>query len=305
MIWKRNRDTGRPISALDALRAIESHVRPDFRKTVVFGAVALAALIAGHEIGGVHATSLNIRLASYGCALLVAIFGVAASRTAGREVQRVSLERAGNAAATPLRIVTLLVGYLIAAIAVCDLVDLDVGHFLVGGAITGIVLGLAAQPVLGNLFAGLVLLFARPYVPGQHIRVMSGSINGPHDGIIVSAGLLYTMLQTPQGPLNIPNSALMAAAIGPAAEPKPEEPEIEVPEGVGPTGTGWVDGVEAEWTDPSAVPSPTGLKPSDPVPPGTVPAGRASGANGDGTQAARDLATAIAEGEALAKKPDH
>jgi hypothetical protein len=292
MIWNRGRNNDRPITALDALRAIEEHVRPDFRKTVVFGAIALAALVAGNDIGGVHSPSVNIRLASYGCALLVAIFGVAASQTAGREVHRVTCERAGTAAATPLRIGTLLVGYLIAAISVCDLIDLDVGHLLVGGAITGIVLGLAAQPVLGNLFAGLVLLFARPYVPGQRVRVMSGTINGPHDGVIVSAGLLYTVLQTAQGPLNIPNSTLMAAAIGPAAEPVPaaEEPG---PEDVGPTGTGWVDGVEAEWGVADA--------PADAVP----PARPASGVPGPDGQDTRDLAAAIAEGEAVARRPEH
>ncbi len=202
----------------------ELHVRPDFRRTIVFGAIALAALITGHDIGGVHAQSTNIRLAAYGCALLVAIFGIAASQTAAREVQRFTVARAGAAAAAPLRLTTLLVGYLFAAISVCDLCDVNMGHLLIGGAITGIVVGLAAQPVLGNLFAGIVLLFARPYVPGQRIRVMAGAINGPHEGVIISAGLLYTTLDTADGPLNIPNSALMAAAVGPAASHDDEAP---------------------------------------------------------------------------------
>ncbi|WP_030435718.1 mechanosensitive ion channel family protein [Actinoplanes subtropicus] len=61
-----------------------------------------------------------------------------------------------------------------------------------------------------------MLLFARPYVPGQRIRVMSGALNGPHVGVIVSAGLLYTVLDTDAGPLNIPNSSLLASAVGPA-----------------------------------------------------------------------------------------
>lgn len=72
----------------------------------------------------------------------------------------------------------------------------------------------AAQPVLGNLFAGLVLQFARPQVLGQRVRAMAGAINGPHVGVIVSAGLLYTMPETDDGPLNIPNSSLLAAACG-------------------------------------------------------------------------------------------
>jgi small-conductance mechanosensitive channel len=215
-------------AALDALRAIESHVRVDFRKTVVFGLVALVALIVGHDIGGVHASSLNVRLAAYGCALLVVVFGVSASRTAAREVQRVASARAGDSAATPMRLTVLLVGYLIAIISVCGLLGVDIRQLLVGGAVTGIVVGLAAQPVLSNLFAGLVLLFARPYVPGQHVRVLSGAINGPHEGVIVSAGLLYTVLETDDGPLNIPNNTLLASAVGPAPDlPKTRDGETE------------------------------------------------------------------------------
>ena len=209
-------------STPDAPRLFELHARPDFRKTVVFGLITLATLIAGHEVGGVHASAVRVRLIAYGCALLVAVFGVAASRTAAREVHRIALARAGEVAATPLRLAVLLGGYLIVAITVCDLVGLELRQLLVGGAITGIILGLAAQPVLGNLFAGLVLLFARPYVPGQRVRVMSGALNGPLVGVIVSAGLLYTVLETDDGALNIPNSSLLASAVGPAqAEPAP------------------------------------------------------------------------------------
>jgi small-conductance mechanosensitive channel len=263
MIWQRNGSTTRPDhapnAALEALRNIESRVRPDFRKTVVFGVIALAAVITGPEIGGVHAASMHVRIAAYGCAVLVAVFGIAASQTAGREVQRIATHRAGVVAATPLRITVLLVGYLFAAIAVCDLLDINVGHLLVGGAITGIVLGLAAQPVLGNLFAGLVLLFARPYLPGQRVRVLSGAINGPHEGVIISAGLLYTMLQTADGPLNIPNSTLLASAIGPAATPP-----IDI--------------------------SPVDSSPIDSSPADSSPA--------DMAQDSRNLATAVAEGVA-------
>ena len=223
MVWlaraRRNGDGGAAAPhtpTLDALRAIELRARPDFRRTIVFGAIALIVLVVGHDIGGVHAESLRIRLIAYGCALVTAVFGVAASRTAAREVQRIAVARAGAVAGTPLRLFVLLGGYLIAVLAVCDLLGVQLRQVLVGGAITGIVVGLAAQPVLGNLFAGLVLLFARPYVPGHQVRVMSGAINGPHTGVIISAGLLYTMLETPDGPLNIPNSALLAAAVGPA-----------------------------------------------------------------------------------------
>ncbi|MEV4135575.1 mechanosensitive ion channel family protein [Dactylosporangium sp. NPDC049742] len=205
-------------------RVIGLHVRPDFRRTLVFGAIALVALVVGHDIGGVHDPSLRVRIAAYCCAALTALSGLVATRIAAREVQRVAVARAGDVAGTPLRLFVLLGGYLITVLVVCDLLGVQLRQLLVGGAITGIVVGLAAQPVLGNLFAGLVLLFARPYVPGQQVRVMSGAINGPHVGVIVSAGLLYTMLETADGPLNIPNSALLAAAVGPAPLAEAEKP---------------------------------------------------------------------------------
>jgi len=244
---------------LTELRSIDLHLLPDFRKAIWFGLIALAALVAGDELGGIHASTASHRFASYGCAAGVAVFGVLASRAAAGEVQRIAVHRAGDTAGTPLRIMVLLAGYLIAVISFCDLMDVDLGHLLIGGAITGIVVGLAAQPILGNLFAGLVLLFARPYVSGEHIRVLSGAINGPHEGVVVSAGLLYTTLQTENGPLNIPNSTLLAAAVGAAPVPVP--------------------GARSAGSPADAA---------------------ASGAPDDPGQPAHDLATAVAEGEAVA-----
>jgi small-conductance mechanosensitive channel len=36
------------------------------------------------------------------------------------------------------------------------LLAVPVQHLLLGGALTGVVVGIAAQPALGNVFAGLV-----------------------------------------------------------------------------------------------------------------------------------------------------
>lgn len=215
------------MAANGTLSGLRLRGRPDFRKTFVFSLLALIALVVGIEVGGVGAPSVHLRLAGYGCAVLTGVFGFAASQTAAREVQRIAVARAGDVAGTPLRLVTLLVGYTIGGSAVCWLVGIDLRQLLVGGAITGIIVGLAAQPVLSNLFAGLVLLFARPYLPGQQVRVLSGSINGPLEGVVTSAGLLYTVLQTAEGPLNIPNSALLTAAVGPALKKAEEDERVD------------------------------------------------------------------------------
>ena len=122
-----------------------------------------------------------------------------------------------------MRLTTLLLGYLIVLLAMVDLLALPV-QLLAGGTVLAIILGVAAQQVLGNLFAGLVLLFARPYAPGQRIRVYSGALGGPHEGLVTSVGLLYTTVQSTDGDINIPNSGMLASAVGPieAAETEPD-----------------------------------------------------------------------------------
>jgi small-conductance mechanosensitive channel len=188
-------------------------------------------------IGGVHAANLRTRLVAYGLAVLFLVFGVAATRSAASEAARVTRARAGTAAETAVRVATLLVGYLSVLLVGLDLFAIPVGHLLVGGAVTGVILGIAAQQTLGNLFAGIVLLFARPYVPGECIQVRSGALGGIMEGTVTAVGLLYTTLETAEGVLNIPNSGLLAAAVGPIPPMRPDDAPPQPPDlGTTPSG---------------------------------------------------------------------
>jgi hypothetical protein len=85
---------------------------------------------------------------------------------------------------------------------------------LVGAGVAGVVLGIAAQQSLGNVFAGLVLLVARPFVIGDHIRIRSGALGGIFEAWVSEMSLTYTTLRTEDGILKIPNSAMLAAGVG-------------------------------------------------------------------------------------------
>ncbi len=198
-----------------ARRSVDARVRPDFRDAVVCAVLAIVAVTVAHAVGGVHAAALHNRLIAYGCAAAFVVFGVAATRRAADGVAQVSLRRAGPTAATPLRLAMLLLGYIVVGLTTLDLLAVPIGRLLVGGAVTGVILGIAAQQTLSNVFAGLVLLFARPYVPGEAIRIHSGPLGGTLDGTVTTVGLLYTTLRTAEGTLNIPNGGLLAAAVGP------------------------------------------------------------------------------------------
>jgi small-conductance mechanosensitive channel len=116
-------------------------------------------------------------------------------------------------------LITTMVGYLVALLLALGLTDYPVGHLLLGGAILGIILGIAAQQSLGNVFAGLVLLAARPFTVGNYIRVRSGALGGEFDGTVLSLSLTYVTIATPQGVLKVPNSSVMASAVGPVMRP--------------------------------------------------------------------------------------
>jgi hypothetical protein len=49
-------------------------------------------------------------------------------------------------------------------------------------------------------------------------------MGGPFEGKITYAGLMYTIIETDEGRVSLPNSGLLASAIGPVPEP-PLEPD--------------------------------------------------------------------------------
>jgi small-conductance mechanosensitive channel len=100
-------------------------------------------------------------------------------------------------------------------VGMLSMLSIPIGHLLLGGAIAGVVIGIAAQQSLGNVFAGFVLLLARPFAVGNHIRVRSGALGGEFYGTVTSVSLTYVSVLTDDGMLKVPNSSVLAAAVGP------------------------------------------------------------------------------------------
>src|SRR5579875_2589307 len=211
----RRLTSNRPLPGTDGIR-----LTADFRRAVALGVLAVAAYGTSRGFG-VHSPHQSFRIAAYCTGAAFVVLGLLTVRSAASEFVRVACEHAGTATAASLRVLVLIVGYIAVLLLALDVFDVPVGNLLLGGAITGIILGIAAQQALGNIFAGLVLLIARPYRPGQQVRVVGGSV-GAQQGAVVAVGLVYTTLLTADGPLNIPNSALLGSSIGPL--PPPADP---------------------------------------------------------------------------------
>ena len=96
-------------------------------------------------------------------------------------------------------------------------------------------LGLAAQQTLGNLFAGMVLLTARPFQVGERVRLQAGAVGGFTEGIVSSLGLLYTTLARGEDRSMIPNSVVLAAVVVPLREPKGVDVRVRLSSGTRPS----------------------------------------------------------------------
>jgi small-conductance mechanosensitive channel len=195
----------------------------DFRRALFCAILALAALIVGAGLGGAHDPHHpDRRLAAIALAGVFGLFGLLAVRSAGGQASRVTALRAGPATAAAVRMGTTVIGVVVVVVAMLDMLQVPVQRLLVGGAITGVVLGISAQQSLGNVSAGILMLIARPFTVGDDVTVLSGSLGGPLQGRITSIGLVYTTLLTDRGRLSLPNSGLLAAAVGTERDRPPD-----------------------------------------------------------------------------------
>ncbi len=183
--------------------------------------VALAALVVGSDLGKIQGTRLNPKVIEWSSAAVLLVFGVLASSRLSAALHHLVVERGAPAAGGAVRVISAVVGYLFVLFSVLAVLEVSVEKILVGAGLAGVVLGIAAQQSLGNVFAGLVLLVARPFKVGDHIRVRAGSLGGIFDAWVWEMSLNYVTLHTEDGLLKIPNSAMLAAGIGQLPQDNP------------------------------------------------------------------------------------
>jgi small-conductance mechanosensitive channel len=176
--------------------------------------IAIIAFAVSGAMGDIHG-SLNQKLIGAGGGALFVVASIVATRAAATEVYEVIGIRTGPRHAGVLRWLVTIVGYIIVLITALGLFAVPIQHLVLGGALTGVIVGIAAQQSLGNVFAGVVLLVARPFGVGDAIQVRSGSLGGVLQGTVSAMGMTYVTVITDDGPMSLPNSGVLAAAVGP------------------------------------------------------------------------------------------
>jgi small-conductance mechanosensitive channel len=219
-------------SPIASTMRVDLNSRPDLKRGIPAAILAIMALVIGVRTNGPSSRQPQsfdlfgwrftlasgwVTLIDVVCLFVFVVAGVFAARSTWRELQRVAERRAGPAAGQAVRLICTVAAAIALLVGVFAILHLDLRNLLLGSAVTGVIIGIAAQQTLNNFFAGLVLFFARPYVAGQRVKIRAGSMGGPFVGVIVGAGMMYTVIDTDEeGLISMPNAGLMAAAIGPA-----------------------------------------------------------------------------------------
>jgi len=167
------------------------------------------------------------RLISVGLALAFLVFGSVATYSLAGKVRELLAPKAGTAHSAVAGYIILIIGAFVTLVVTFELFAIPIGQLVLGGALTSVFVGIAAQQALGNVFAGLVLLVARPFQVGDAIRLRAGALGGTLEGIVTDIGITYVRFDTDGSVMSIPNSQVLNAVVGPVPS-KPDQEEAPV-----------------------------------------------------------------------------
>jgi small-conductance mechanosensitive channel len=200
--------------------------RPHLLRAAGLVLIAVAAIVAARIYGQVvdtirlgrvdPATPIEQAIAYIGVLVLL-VAGIAAVRSIATAVRSASETVTPDGRGGSLAFATSILGYLVVLMTTLGTLGVPLQGVFLGGALTGVVLGIAAQQTIGNFFAGVVILVVRPFVVGDDVVLRSAPLGGLYEGRVTHMTLFYVHLLTGEGPVALPNAAVVAAAVGPGA----------------------------------------------------------------------------------------
>jgi small conductance mechanosensitive channel len=192
------------------------HARRAKRELIVLVPLLVVTLYCYTRREQLFGVDTPVRVAA---AVVMVVLGWALARDLGRFTAPALFRRMDPATAGTIGFLIRLVFLVIAALFSLHAAGLKPETLAVGGAITAVVFGLAAQQTLGNLIAGMVLISARPFKVGDRVRLQAGGLAGQIEGVVASLGLLYTTFAQGQDSIMVPNNVVLTAAVVPLREP--------------------------------------------------------------------------------------
>lgn len=176
--------------------------------------IFLGGIILSAVYGSVRRGSVEHRVLASAGVVVFTIFSIVFLHILTNAISRAIISnRLGAGRAASLRFILRSFGYLTILIIGLDRLGVPVGRILLGSAVLGIILGVAAQQALANFFASIILIIAHPFTIGEEITLVSGALGGEYTGEIIDISLTHTHLKESNGTLvALPNSTLLVGA---------------------------------------------------------------------------------------------
>ena len=206
----------RQLDLAEQMAKVKERTRP-WRAIIALVLAVVAAGVsyaAGHRLHDLIEPQQPVRsIVTVASAAAFFLFAIVAVLGLANKAQQVLQPATGSAHAAVVRYTILLIGIIAALVITLALLKIPVGQLVVGGALTTILIGIAAQQALSNVFAGMVLLLSRPFNVGDPILLRSGALGGQLEGTVTEIGITYVRLETSTGVMSLPNSQVLAAAV--------------------------------------------------------------------------------------------
>ena len=217
----------RQLDLAKQVASVRERARP--WRAIIFSILAVVAAGVSYAFGrdmdslfppGHLASSIVAASAAVAFFVFATVAVVSLARRARETLDSVT----GSAHAAVVRYAIVFVGAILTITITLVLLKVPVGQLLVGGALVTIIITIAGQQSLSNIFAGLVLLLSRPFQVGDLILLRSGGLSGQLEGTVTEIGITYLRLDTGNGVMMLPNSQVLAAAVSHQA-PAPQSGE--------------------------------------------------------------------------------
>src|SRR4051794_4015695 len=220
MLGRRQPSRFDPMMPAHRARTITLHTiqrarqaRRELMLIVPLTALTILAYVMREQLFGVDTP---VRMVA---AIVLVVLGWALARDLGRWAQPALFRRVDPGTAGTVSFLIRLSFLAIARLVALRIAGLNPRTLAVGGAITAVVFGLAAQQTLGNLIAGMVLISARPFRIGDRVRLQGGGLAGQLEGTVASLGLLYVTFAQGEDSIMVPNNVVLTSAVVPLREP--------------------------------------------------------------------------------------
>jgi small-conductance mechanosensitive channel len=199
--------------------------------TIIIGSVTIFAVDLFLTLPGIKSTlrGLNISISILNTLLLVLILSLMAyliTKFIGKTVYYYASKKIGENDSKRLKTIFEITAFSILIFLILFTVGVNITLALLSAGFLGIVLGIAAQQVLSNIFAGFYILFSRPFKIGDTITIVTwqyGLIGAtyPHENVVPGYrgrveefGFLYTKILSDENlAISIPNSIIIQAMI--------------------------------------------------------------------------------------------